>query len=203
MSQLKELLVEQLQDLLHAETQLTSALPRMAEAARHPKLKEAFEKHLIQTEGHVERLRSAFGLLGEKAQPKPCKAMIGLIEEGKETIEEGAEKKPLAADLALIAAAQRVEHYEISAYGTAKCLARQIGHVDCARLLSYTLGEEESADFLLSAISEPIIQEASLEDAGATVNLETVSANGEKRGSNGKKPTSKQTRGETESVARR
>jgi Mn-containing catalase len=183
MPQLKELLVEQLQDLLHAETQLTGALPKMAEAAHNPKLKEAFEKHLIQTNTHVDRLRNAFELLGEKAQPKPCKAMMGLVEEGKETIEEGREKELLAADLALIAAAQRVEHYEIAAYGTAKCLARQIGEVDCARLLSYTLGEEESADFLLSAISEPLIQQASLEDAGATVNLETVAENGQKRSS--------------------
>src|SRR5205085_2830970 len=83
---------------------------------------------------------NVFGLLGERAQPTPCKAMMGLIEEGKETIEEGADKEPLVADLALIAAAQRVEHYEISAYGTAKCLARQIGEVESARLLSHTLG---------------------------------------------------------------
>jgi Mn-containing catalase len=192
MPQLKELLVEQLQDLLHAETQLTGALPKMAEAAHHPKLKEAFEKHLIQTDGHVERLRNMFELLGEKAQPKPCKAMMGLIEEGKETIEEGSEKESLPADLALIAAAQRVEHYEIAAYGTAKSLARQIGEIDCARLLSYTLGEEESADFLLSAISEPLMQQASLDDAGATVNLETVGENGHKRSStNGKKTAGK------------
>src|SRR5580704_6269516 len=189
MPQLKELLVEQLQDLLHAETQLTGALPKMAEAAHHPKLKEAFEKHLIQTNGHVDRLRSVFELLGEKAEPKPCKAMMGLVEEGKETIEEGSEKEPLPADLALIAAAQRVEHYEIAAYGTAKCLARQIGEVDCARLLSYTLGEEESADFLLSAISEPIMQQASLDDAGATVNLETVGESGQKRPSVNSKKT--------------
>src|SRR5580700_4059489 len=108
MPQIKELLVEQLQDLLHAEGQLTGALPKMAEAANHPKLKEAFEKHLVQTQGHVERLHKVFEVLGEKAEPKPCKAMMGLIEEGKETIEEGAEKQPIAADLALIAAAQRV-----------------------------------------------------------------------------------------------
>jgi len=182
MSQIKELLIDQLQDLLHAETQLTAALPKMAGAASHPKLKEAFEKHLSQTEGQVERLRQAFGLLGEKAEPKPCKAMMGLIEEGQETIKEGAGKEPLAADLALIAAAQRVEHYEISAYGTARSLARQLGAVDCARLLSHTLGEEESADFLLTAISDPLIQQLSLEDAGADVNLASVGGgDGEKR----------------------
>jgi len=181
MPQLKELLVEQLQDLLHAESQLTEALPKMAEAANHPKLKEAFEKHLVQTQGHVERLHSVFGVLGEQAQPKPCKAMIGLIEEGKETIEEGAEKEPIAADLALIAAAQRVEHYEIAAYGTVKALARQIGAVDAARLLSHTLGEEESADFLLTAISDPLLQQAAIADGGDHINLETIEKQGPAR----------------------
>ena len=181
MPQLKELLVEQLQDLLHAEGQLTEALPKMAEAANHPKLKEAFEKHLVQTQGHVERLHNVFEVLGEKAQPKPCKAMIGLIEEGKETIEEGAERDPIAADLALIGAAQRVEHYEIAAYGTVKALARQIGAVDAARLLSHTLGEEESADFLLTAISDPLLQQAAIEDGGNHINLETVEKQGPAR----------------------
>jgi Mn-containing catalase len=181
MSQIKELLIDQLQDLLHAETQLTGALPKMAEAAHHPKLKEAFQKHLVQTETHVERLRKAFEALGEKAEPKPCKAMMGLVEEGQETIEEGAGKEPLAADLALIAAAQRVEHYEISAYGTARSFARQIGALACARLLSHTLGEEESADFLLTTISDPLIQQLSLEDANADVNLENVGSGGEEK----------------------
>ncbi len=174
MPQIKELLVDQLQDLLHAEGQLTGALPRMAEAANHPKLKEAFEKHLVQTEGHVERLRKVFELLGERAEPKPCKAMMGLVEEGKETMEEGVGMEPVAADLALIAAAQRVEHYEISAYGTAKALARQLGAVDAARLLSHTLGEEESSDLLLTAIADPLLQQASLEDTGNNVNLYAV-----------------------------
>src|SRR5258708_34417752 len=127
MPQLKELLVEQLQDLLHAETQLTGALPKMADAANHPKLKEAFEKHLTQTEQHVERLKQVFEALGEKAEATPCKAMRGLIEEGKATIAKGAEKEPFASDLALIAAAQRVEHYEIACYGTVRGLARQLG----------------------------------------------------------------------------
>lgn len=174
MPQLKELLIDELQDLLHAESQLTNALPKMAEAAHHPKLKEAFEKHLAQTETHIERLKEAFGLLGEKAEPKPCKAMMGLIQEGEETIEEGEAKEPLAADLALIAAAQKVEHYEIASYGTVRGLARQLGEFDCARLLTRTLGEEESTDFLLTAISDPLIQQAALEDMGADVNLDTA-----------------------------
>ena len=176
MSQIKELLIDQLQDLLSAEMQLTQALPKMAEAAKHPKLKESFEKHLSQTEGHVERLKQIFGLLGEKAGSKQCKAMKGLVEEGQETIQEGKEKESMTADLALIAAAQRVEHYEIAAYGTAKCLARQLGEFDSALLLSHTLGEEEAADYLLTAISQPIIQQVSLNDMDADVNLETVGA---------------------------
>lgn len=164
MQQLKELLIEELQDLLHAETQLTKALPEMASAAHNAKLKETLEKHLIQTQGHIDRLKQAFQLLGSKAHAKPCKAMMGLIEEGKETIQEGAEKQPLAADLALITAAQKVEHYEISGYGTVRTLARQIGETEVAKLLSHTLGEEESADFLLSEVAKPIVQEATLQD---------------------------------------
>jgi Mn-containing catalase len=163
MSQLKELLVEELQDLLHAETQLTKALPKMAEAAHSPKLRESFEKHLLQTENHVERLKTAFELLGEKAQAKPCKAMEGLVAEGQETIEEGKGKEELSADLALITAAQKVEHYEISAYGTLRALARQIGEFDVAELLTHTLGDEEAADFLLTEVSKPLIQQATSE----------------------------------------
>jgi len=164
MPQLKELLVEELQDLLSAETQLTKALPEMAKAAQHPKLKEAFEKHLAQTEGHVQRLKQAFEMLGEKAQATPCKAMMGLIEEGQEKIKQAKSKKPIAADLSLITAAQKVEHYEISGYGTVKSLARQIGQFDVAMLLAHTLGEEESTDYLLTEVSKPLVQQASLEE---------------------------------------
>ena len=159
MSEVKELLVEELQDLLHAESQLTKALPQMVQAAHNPKLKEAFEKHLQQTEGHVDRLRRAFELLGDKAQAKPCKGMAGLIEEGQETISEGKEKSELAADLALIAAAQKIEHYEICGYGTVRTLARQIGETQVATLLDHTLGEEESADYLLTEVAKPVIQD--------------------------------------------
>jgi Mn-containing catalase len=157
---IRELLIEELQDLLHAETQLVGALPKMAQAAKHPKLREAFEKHLAQTQIHVERLQKVFELLGEKASAKPCKAMMGLIEEGQETIKEGSSKDQLAADLALITAAQKVEHYEISGYGTVRALARQIGERDVEKLLTHTLGDEESTDFLLTEIAKPLIQEA-------------------------------------------
>ena len=100
---------------------------------------------------------------------------------GEETISEGGSKEPLAADLALIAAAQKVEHYEISAYGTARSLARQLGKMDCARLLSHTLGEEESADYLLTAIADPLLQQATLDDGGAEVNLDKPALNTEER----------------------
>jgi Mn-containing catalase len=189
MAHLKELLTEQLQDLLHAEMQLTNALPKMADAAHNPKLKEAFQKHLKQTEGHVERLRMVFEKLGERAEPKPCKGMMGLIQEGEETIKEGGSKDAEAADLALIAAAQKVEHYEIAAYGTVRCLARQLRERDASRLLSQTLGEEESADFLLTSISDPIIQQATIDDLGGGVNLE---------GSGKKTTTAKTARGKAE-----
>ncbi|HZQ51349.1 MAG TPA: ferritin-like domain-containing protein [Bryobacteraceae bacterium] len=167
MAQLKELLVEQLQDLLHAETQLVKALPQMAQAAHNPKLKEAFEKHLAQTETHVERLKRSFQLLGGNAEPKTCKAMTGLIEEGKEQIQEGKNKEKLAADLALVTAAQKIEHYEISGYGTARGLARLIDQKEVAWLLDHTLGEEETTDFLLTTLSKPLLQQARMEDLGA------------------------------------
>jgi manganese catalase len=177
MSEVKELLLEELQDLLHAETQLTKALPQMAQAAHNPKLKEAFEKHLTQTESHVERLKRSFELLGDKAQAKPCKGMAGLIEEGQETISEGKEKGDSAADLALIAAAQKIEHYEICGYGTVRALARQIGEVDVATLLDHTLGEEESADYLLTEVAKPVVQELTYNgNSGAKTQRHTRSA---------------------------
>ncbi|MEQ1353419.1 MAG: ferritin-like domain-containing protein [Candidatus Acidiferrum sp.] len=160
MSELKELLVESLQDLLNAENQLVGALPKMATAAHCSNLKQAFTKHLTQTEGHVERLQMALELLGEDTDSKPCKGMKGLIEEGQEVISDGEELDELTADLALIAAAQKVEHYEISGYGTARCLAKHLGERKVAKLLSHTLGEEESADFILTDLSQPLVQQA-------------------------------------------
>jgi ferritin-like metal-binding protein YciE len=165
-SSLKSLLVEQLQDLLSAENQLVAALPKMADAANEPKLKEAFSTHLIQTRGHVDRLKNSLQLLGGSGEPKTCKAMKGIVEEGAETIEEAEDKDDLTADLSLIAAAQRAEHYEISGYGNARCLAKQIGEREVATLLSHTLGEEESADFLLTSITQPLLQQAVSKEYG-------------------------------------
>jgi Mn-containing catalase len=164
MTQVKELLIEELRDLLHAENQLVSALPKMVNAARNPKLGEVFEKHLIQTEQHVQRLNKAFELLGADADPKPCRGMMGLLEEGQEVIEEGEDKEDFIADLALIAAAQKVEHYEIAGYGTVRKLARQIGEYEVATLLDHTLGEEESSDYLLTEVAKPLLQQVTAEE---------------------------------------
>src|SRR3954470_1337365 len=154
---LQELLVDQLQDLLHAEGQLLKALPRMGRAAASDLLQMAFQKHLAETEDHVTRLREVFDLLGAPAKAKPCKGMEGLIEEGNEIIAEGDHKDDASADLALIAAAQKIEHYEISAYGTARTLAGQSGQPAVAQLLYKTLAEEEVADNLLTQIARELM----------------------------------------------
>jgi manganese catalase len=155
-----ELLAEQLQDLLDAEEQLVRALPKMAKSAVSDLLRLAFEKHLSETEDHVERLKEAFKLLGSTAKRKPCKGMAGLVDEGNEVMDEGADKDDVAADLSLIAAAQKVEHYEISAYGTARTMAAQVGEPEVAELLSKSLAEEEVADNLLTQIARELMAEA-------------------------------------------
>ena len=160
MELLQELLTEELKDLLHAENQLVKALPKMAKAAKDPDLKSAFEDHLEETKGHVERLKQAFEMLEEKPRAKPCKGMAGLIEEGQEVITEGKEMEEAPADLALIGAAQRVEHYEIAAYGTARAIAEQMERQDIVKLLSQTLAEEEKADKLLTQIAQPLLETA-------------------------------------------
>jgi Mn-containing catalase len=160
MELLRELLTEELKDLLHAENQLVKALPKMAKAAKDPDLRTAFEDHLEQTKGHVERLKEVFELLGEKPKAKPCKGMAGLVEEGQEVITDGKEMEEAPADLALIGAAQRVEHYEIAAYGTARAIAEQMERRDIVKLLSQTLTEEEKADQLLTKLAQPLLEEA-------------------------------------------
>ncbi len=154
------LLVEQLRDLLHAEGQLVKALPKMVKAAHNESLKFAFENHLEETKEQVERLKEVFGLLGVPAKAKPCKGMAGLIEEGNEVIDESGSQDTAVADLALIAAAQKVEHYEISAYGTARAMAGQAGLPAAAELLSKSLAEEEVADNLMTQIARELMSEA-------------------------------------------
>jgi Mn-containing catalase len=160
MNLLEEVLVEQLQDILHAEKQLVKALPRMARAARNPELKRAFQRHTEQTQGQVERLEKVFESLGQKVKAKPCKGMQGLVTEGQEIIAEGKQKDEIAADLALAAAAQKVEHYEIASYGTVRALANSIGNQKVEKLLSQTLAEEEATDKLLTELSQPLLSQA-------------------------------------------
>jgi Mn-containing catalase len=157
---IQDLLVEELQDLLHAEGQLVKALPQMAKAANSDLLRLAFEKHLDETRDQVERLKEVFTLLGLTAKPKPCKGMAGLVEEGSEVMAEGEEKDDIAADLATIAAAQKVERYEISGYGTSRALAGQMGRPDVAELLAKSLAEEENADNLLTQIARELMGQA-------------------------------------------
>jgi Mn-containing catalase len=157
---LEDLLVDQLRDLLHAEGQLVKALPKMAQAANSEALQRAFETHFEETKTHVERLKEVFGLVGAQPKGKTCRGMQGLVEEGEEVIQEGEGKDPAAADLALIAAAQKVEHYEISAYGTARTLAGQAGLPTAAEILSQTLAEEEVSDNLLTQIARELMSEA-------------------------------------------
>lgn len=158
---LQQVLTQQLRDLLHAENQLVKALPKMAKAAKDDGLKTAFDDHLEQTKEHVERLKKIFELLEEPPKAKPCKGMAGLVEEGAEVIAEGKGEDPVPADLSLIAAAQRVEHYEIAAYGTCVTLAERINRQDIADLLSETLDEEKEADRLLTEIAQPLLETAS------------------------------------------
>jgi ferritin-like metal-binding protein YciE len=152
---LRDLMVEQMQDLYDAEKRITSALPKMAKAASSPELKAAFEKHLKETENHVTRLEKSFDILGEKAKAKKCKAMEGLIAEGTETIEEDAE--PEVKDAALIAAAQRVEHYEMAGYGTVSAYARLLNQPGVLELFQETMAEEEATDEALTRLAESTI----------------------------------------------
>jgi ferritin-like metal-binding protein YciE len=147
-----DLLVEQLEDLYDAEQRLVKALPKMAGAAGSPALKSAFEQHLRETEGQVSRLERAFKALGKSAKSKTCEAMKGLVAEGDEVI--SAKGDPDVKDAALIAAAQRVEHYEIAGYGSARAFAKRLGRDDVAGLLQETLDEEGAADKKLTALAE-------------------------------------------------
>ena len=147
-----DLFSHQLKDLYDAEMQLTEALPKMADAASASDLRNAFNTHLMETRDHVKRLEQVFQRLGKSPERQSCPAMKGLIKEGNEAV--GASGDPSVKDAALIASAQRVEHYEIAAYGTLRTLARQVGLSDVASLLQRTLDEEGSCDKKLTAIAE-------------------------------------------------
>ena len=155
LSSLDDLLVHELQDLYNAESQILKALPKMIKAASHPELQSAFEEHLEQTEGQVERLDQVFKLLGVPAKGKKCEGMAGLIEEGKKIMEEDAE--PSVMDAALIAAAQKVEHYEIASYGCVCTYAEMLGYDQVHDLLGQNLEEEETTDEKLTELAESVI----------------------------------------------
>jgi ferritin-like metal-binding protein YciE len=157
---LNDLLIEEIKDLYDAEKQLVKALPKMAKAATNPELKQGFTTHLEETKNHVARLEQVFEQLGAPAKGKTCKAMQGLIEEGTEAIEL---KAPDAIrDACLIGAAQRVEHYEIAAYGTVRTLAETVGETEVVDLLQETLDEEKKTDETLTAVADSVNEEANL-----------------------------------------
>jgi ferritin-like metal-binding protein YciE len=165
LSTLEELFLDEIQDLYDAEKQLTKALPKLAKAAASDELRQAFADHLNQTRGHVERLEQVFESLGEKAKGKKCEAMAGLVKEGSE-IASNTEATAVR-DAGLIAGAQKVEHYEIAGYGSARTHAQLLGHDRIAALLERTLGEEKDADAKLNALAESTVNEEAANVSGA------------------------------------
>lgn len=157
---LQDLLVQQLEDLYDAETRLISALPQMSQAATSADLKQAFSMHLRETQGHKQRLEEVFQKLGKEPKRESCKAMQGLVKEGEDMISAKGDDK--VRDAALIAAAQRVEHYEMAGYGTVRTYAQQLGFADIARTLQQTLDEEGEANKKLTALAESHINAESI-----------------------------------------
>ena len=155
MTDLQDLMVDNLKDLYSAETQLLKALPKVAKGVENSQLRQAIQVHLKETEEHVRRLEQIFSDLGEKPTGKKCKGMEGLIEENKEKLEEDAE--PEVMDAGLIVGCQKVEHYEIAGYGSAVTFAKLLGNDEAARLLAQTLDEEERTDKKLTEIAESSI----------------------------------------------
>ena len=157
-SAMQELMVDQLRDLYDAEKQLTKALPKLAKATRDEELKQGFKDHLSQTQGHVQRIEQIFEAMGMKAKSKPCEAMKGLVKEGQEAIEEDLDAP--VGDIALIAAARRVEHYEMAAYGTLVMAAQAMKNTQVVSLLQETLKEEEATDKRLAGVAKRLLKEA-------------------------------------------
>jgi ferritin-like metal-binding protein YciE len=149
---LHDVFIDELRDVYDAEKQITKALPKMAKAASSPELRAAFEEHLEQTRGHIERLEEAFASIEEKVRGKHCDGMAGIIEEGKSVMGEDFDDSTM--DASLIGAAQRVEHYEMAAYGTLVAWARAMGHTEAADLLQENLDEEKATDEKLTALAE-------------------------------------------------
>ena len=159
MQTLQDLFMNQLQDIYYAERKMTKALPEMAGAAAQSTLRQAFQHHLEQTERHIERLEQVFEIMGEKASGEKCDAVEGILEEGKKFIHNGKDHSPEVNDAGLISSAQRLEHYEIAAYGTLRAFAEHLGQDQAAGLFQYTLSEEKQADKKLTGIAEATINE--------------------------------------------
>jgi ferritin-like metal-binding protein YciE len=157
---IEKLFVEELKDLYSAENQITKALPKMAKAAKSDELRSAFEHHLKETEGQVQRLEQAFEILGTSAKGKTCEGMKGVLDEGALMLHETKEGD--VRDVALISAAQRVEHYEMAAYGTVRTYAQRLGKSQIVQLLEKTLDEEKAADRKLTEISSQLYQHSRL-----------------------------------------
>ncbi len=165
LNSLDDVLHEQVKDLLSAEKQLVAALPKVADAAHSDELKQAISEHLEETRGHVRRLEKVTGLLGIDNAATTCKAMQGLVAEGEEILAENGD--PIAKDAAIIAAAQRIEHYEIAAYGTARALAGELDQRDAEQLFFETLDEERAADRLLTKIATGGLLKSGVNQAAA------------------------------------
>jgi ferritin-like metal-binding protein YciE len=172
---LKELYIDGLKDLYNAENQLLKALPKMAKAASSEELSQGFQEHLEQTKGHVQRLEKIFKSLGENPKGKKCKGMEGLVAEGTEIMGEDFEDSVM--DAAIIGAAQRVEHYEIAAYGTACAFAKELGESEQASLLNETLEEEKETDEKLTELAEQINSQANEADEQGEVEQEVKNEN--------------------------
>jgi ferritin-like metal-binding protein YciE len=160
---MQDLFVEQIEDLYDAEQRLVKALPKMAEASTSPELRQAFLSHLGETKGHVQRLEQVFQSMGMKPKGQTCDAMKGLVEEGEEMV-SNTEQSPLR-DAGLIAAANRVEHYEIAAYGSVRTFAKTLGHTGLVSLLDATLAEEKKADAKLTSLAESAVNREALRAA--------------------------------------
>ena len=171
---LHDAFIDELRDTYDAEKQLTKALPKLAKAASNPKLRQAFEAHLKETEGQIERLEEVFESLGEKVRGKHCDGIAGIIEEGKSVMEENFDETTM--DACLIAAGQRAEHYEVAAYGTLVAWAQAMGHIEAATLLQQNLDEEKAADEKLTGLAEGGINQTAADAAHPEDDEELVGA---------------------------
>jgi ferritin-like metal-binding protein YciE len=167
---LQELLVDNVRDMYDAEKQLVKTLPKLAKAADSEELADSIREHLEQTQNQVERLENIFEMLGMSAKAKPCKGMRGLIEEGSESMEK--QDEGVLRDLAIIESAQKVEHYEIAAYGTMRTIAERLGNDEAAKLLQQTEDEEKAADSKLSEVAMSLYEAATMEESETDMDMD-------------------------------